>query len=244
MFSHPEDVAKAFAKYYQELYKEEDQPNKSEKIKQLLNSINLNSLSGEEADLMTRPITGEEIKDSILKLKNNKSPGVDGLPGEYYKMFVQELTPLLSKVYNYALTEGDPHASWSEAIISVIHKDGKDPTLCTSYRPISLLCVDLKILTSIISNRIQSFIRKLVKPDQTGFITQRQGTDNVRRALNLQSLAQKRNTPSMLLSLDAEKAFDRVDRAFHNRLSDIWDLMILFSNGLKLFINAPDLELG
>lgn len=80
---------------------------------------------------------------------------MDGLPGEYYKMFEKEFAPLLEKVYNYALSEGDPPQPWSEAIISVIHKDGKDPTLCTSYRPISLLCVDLKILTAIISNRIQ-----------------------------------------------------------------------------------------
>lgn len=149
-----------------------------------------------------------------MKLKNNKSPGVDGLPGEYYRVFEKELTPILHMVYNYALSEGVPPRSWSEAIISVIHKEGKDPTLCTSYRPISLLCVDLKILTAIIANRIQNHIRKLVKPDQTGFIAQRQGTDNVRRALNLQIIAQKRNTPSMLLSLDAEKAFDRVDWAF------------------------------
>lgn len=43
-----------------------------------------------------------------MKLKNNKSPGVDGLPGEYYKMFEKELTPILHKVYNYALSEGVP----------------------------------------------------------------------------------------------------------------------------------------
>lgn len=74
-------------------------------------------------------------------------------------------------------------------MISVIHKDNKDPTLCTSYRPISFLCVDLKILTSILANRIQKYIRKLIKPDQTGFINNSQGVDNVRKALNLQTLA-------------------------------------------------------
>lgn len=84
-------------------------------------------------------------------------------------MFINELTPVLCRVYNYALSEENPPGSWSDAVISVIHKDNKDPTHCMSYRPISLLCVDLKILTSILANRIQKHINKLVKPDQTGF---------------------------------------------------------------------------
>lgn len=73
-------------------------------------------------------------------------------------------------VYNYALNSGDIPKSWSEAIITVLHKEGKDPINCTSYRPISLLCVDYKILTSILATRIQNYIKKLVEREQTGFI--------------------------------------------------------------------------
>ena len=136
---------------------------------------------------------------------------------------MNESRPIIRRVYNYALTEGDPPGSWSEAVLSVIHKENKDPTQWMSYRPMSLLCVYLKILTWIIAKRIQKHINKLVKPDQTGFINNRQGVDNVRRALNLQSIAAKWDTPSMLLSLDADKAFDRVE--------------------VRYFIKIPDLEL-
>lgn len=108
--------------------------------------------------------------EAIAKLRNNKSPGADGYAGEYYKIFENELTPILCKVYNYALNSGDIPKSWSEAIITVLHKEGKDPINCTSYRPISLLCVDYKILTSILATRIQNYIKKLVKREQTGFI--------------------------------------------------------------------------
>lgn len=55
-------------------------------------------------------------------------------------------------------------------------------------------------------------INKLVKPDQTDFIINQQGVDNVRKALNLQEIITKNDTPSLLLSLNAEKAFDRVER--------------------------------
>lgn len=66
-----------------------------------------------------------------------------------------------------------------------------------------------KILTSILATRIQNYTKKLIKPDQTGFIIGHNG-----RELNLQSIAARDRTPSMLLSLDAEKAFDRVDWLF------------------------------
>ena len=82
VLTQPKDISEAFVNYYQKLYTEEDQPHKKEKIESFLNSINLTRLTVDEADTMTRPITEEEIKDNILRLKNNKSPGVDGLPGE------------------------------------------------------------------------------------------------------------------------------------------------------------------
>lgn len=163
---------------------------------------------------MVEPITEEEIIEAIAKLKNNKSPGMDGFSGEHYKSFVHELSPILCKVFNYILNSGDPPGSWSEAIITVLQKEGKDPIQCNSYHPISLLCVDYKILTSILATRIQNNIKKLIKPDQTGFIIGRHGTNNIRKALNLQSKAAKDRTPSMLLSLDAEKAFDHVNWLF------------------------------
>lgn len=103
---------------------------------------------------MISPITEGEIKKSIGKLKNNKLPGVDSFPGKFYKVLINELTSILCQMYNYALEKGDPPKSWAEAVITVIHKAGKDPTQCTGYRPISPLCQDLKILTSILAERI------------------------------------------------------------------------------------------
>ena len=210
----PTKISDSFATYYKQLYRAEELEFKEEKITEFLRPLKINKLSSEEAELLIKPITESEIRETITKLKNNKTPGTDGFSGEYYKIFVNELTPILCKLYNYVLTSGDPPNSWSEAILTVIHKEGKDPIQCTSYRPISLLCVDYKILTSIMATRIQKYIKKLIQPDQTGFILGRQGTNNIRRTLNLQAIAAGDKQASMLLSLDAEKAFDRVDWVF------------------------------
>ncbi len=163
---------------------------------------------------MIHPIYTQEILDTIKTLKNNKSPGTDGFPGEFYKSFKEEITPALHRVFNYALKSGDPPKSWSEAIISVLHKEGKDPVLCEAYRPVSLLCNDLKILTSIMAKRMQKHINKLIKTDQTGFIPGRQGANNIRRILNIISSTKYKSQSSTMVSLDAQKAFDRVTWSF------------------------------
>lgn len=71
---------------------------------------------------------------TIKPLKNNKSPGTDGLPGEFYRFFADQLSPILVKVFNSALSKGDPSQTWSEAIMSVLHKEEKDPTKCKGHR--------------------------------------------------------------------------------------------------------------
>lgn len=210
----PKAIVNIFAKYYEQLYKGEHQELKEEKIYEFFKNLKLDKLTSDEASDLVEPIKEKEVKDIIIKLKNNKTPGIDGYVGEFYKVFIEDLTPVLCKLYNYVLNSGNPPESWSEAIITVLQKEGKDPLQCASYRPISLLCVDYKILTSILATRIQKYIKKLIKPDQTGFISGRQGTNNIRRVLNLKSLMVKGTQTSMLLSLDAEKAFDRVDWQF------------------------------
>lgn len=208
--------AEAFQIFYKKLYDTPEETQNKRKLEVMFKNLNLAKLSVSEADELVAPIRESEIQDVIKSLKNNKSPGTDGLPGEFYKAFMEELVPKLCQVFNYALQENDPPKSWSEAIITVLHKEGKDPLDCGAYRPISLLGNDVKIISAILANRMQKYLGKLIDPDQTGFIPGRQGANNIRRALNVQAVARYSAHPSMLLSLDAERAFDRVDWSYLN----------------------------
>lgn len=95
--SKPKEIAEAFAEYYKGLYDDSDSDYNDSDAQAFL-KINLPILSREKASEMTRPVSIQEILDTIKTLKNNKSPGTDGFPGEFYKSFREEITPVLYKV--------------------------------------------------------------------------------------------------------------------------------------------------
>lgn len=73
----------------------------------------------------------------------------------------------------------------TQATISVLLKKGKDPLKCESFRPVSLLCCDYKILTKVLASRLESVMHTVIHPDQTGFITGRQLFGNIQRLFNI-----------------------------------------------------------
>ena len=129
--------------------------------------------------------------------------------------------------------------SWSEAVISIIHKEGKDKLECGSYRPISGLNVDYKLYTTILAKRLENILPQLIHNDQTGFITQRQTNDNIRRSLHILSHIQQNNLEAYLISLDAEKAFDSVSWPFLYKVLERFGMHNNFIKGIRTLYAKP-----
>lgn len=93
----------------------------------------------------------------------------------------------------------------------VIPKLEKDLRFLDAYCPIFILYVDYKILSKILANRLGKIAHHYINKDQTRFIKQRYFRENIRKVLNIIDIAKAEKISRLLLYVDAEKAFDRLE---------------------------------
>ena len=117
-------------------------------------------------------------------MKDNKSPGVDGIAPNILKETVEQISMPLARVFNRSLQEGIVPLEWKEAnIIPLLKKGSRNKSV--NYRPVSLTSVLCKLLESIIRDHIMDFLikHKIINPSQHGFLKSKYCLTNLLRFL-------------------------------------------------------------
>ena len=161
-------------------------------------------------------ISEEDVKNELLSLRVDKSPGNDQVHPRILKEAALQLCTPLTKLFQLSIKQGKVPQQWKEANIIPIFKKGSrsDPS---NYRPVSLTSILSKLLEKIISKNILKHIlrNKILPKQQHGFLHGKSTSTNLLEAMNVWIEMLEHKMPVDIIYLDYSKAFDTVP---HKRL--------------------------
>ena len=175
---------------------------------------NVRKVTEDQKESCEGEITETEMLNVLKTCKNNKSPGSDGFPAEFYKVFWNDIKTFLLKAINMAYHNGILSNSQRHGVISLLPKKDKNILELSNWRPITLINQDYKLASKCIAYRIKKVLPDIIHEDQTGYIKDRYIGENINRIMNLIDYTDEQDIPALLVLIDFEKAFDSLEWNF------------------------------
>ena len=198
------------------LIKESEQRERwAEHFEEVLNrevpSVSPEEFNQADLDINCYPLSENEIRLAIRRMKSNKAAGVDNLVAELFKVCEDETTAALKKLFDKIWEEERVPDEWLKGIIVKLPKKG-DRLDCNNWRGVTLLLVASKIFARGLFERVQSPVERILRKNQAGFRKGRSTTDQILVLRRLIEEAQEMQRALVIVFVDFEKAFDSVFR--------------------------------
>ena len=143
-----------------------------------------------------------ETYNALLTFADNKTPGNDGLPAEFYKRFWSLLGKQLTQCLNYSFEYGQLSSFQSQAVITLIQKKDRDKRFVKNWRPISLINVDAKIGSKSIARRICKVLPTIIHSDQFAYVEDRLISDTFCTIDDVMWYTKVNKIPCWLVAID------------------------------------------
>ena len=228
------DIERVFVNFYRDLYAKDNSIDMQIQT-DLIDSLEF-SLNDIERASCEGLFTKDELFSALKSLQTGKSPGSDGLPTEFYLSFWDDLGDFLVLVLNERYRLGVLTYSQRESLLRLLYKKD-DRRLPKNWRPISLLNTDYKLASKAITERLKPVMNSIVHRDQTCGVVGRSIFSNLQLIRDTLDMIDKTDEPGILVTLDQEKAFDRVDHEFLMRTLAKFGFGPSFCNWVALFYN-------
>ena len=106
-------------------------------------------------------------------MDNDKSPGNEGITKDFYTQFWDAVKEPLCASIHQSFIAGELSTSQKQSIIKLIEKKDRDKRFIKNWRPISLLNVDMKLISKVLASRLKSVISYIVNENQVAYVNNR-----------------------------------------------------------------------
>ena len=136
------------------------------------------------------------------------------------------------------MAKGNMGGATNSTFLALIPKE-PNPTSIKKFQPISLCNTSYKIFSKVLSLRLKQIIPSLISPNQGGFISGRQISDNILMVQEAIHSSSKRGEPGMGIKLDLANAFDRLRHSFILMVLKKFGFPPVFINQVQACIKSP-----
>ncbi|KAK0424256.1 hypothetical protein QR680_008579 [Steinernema hermaphroditum] len=151
-----------------------------------------------------------EVGEALKTMRNGTAPGIDKITVEMLKTGSHVLLPWLTKLFNMCLRTCSIPQKMADSSTILLHKKG-DPLELKNYRPISLLSAIYKLLTKVLTKRIERILDAAQPVEQAGFRKNFSTIDHLQAINQLVERSREYRLPLFIVFVDYEKAFDTVE---------------------------------
>ena len=148
--------------FYKKLFSRQAE---SHDLNKITSAYKIPQLTLDEKNGLEGELTLSEISKALKNMKNDKSPGIDGFPSEFYKVFWGKLNVTILNALNESFKKGILSTSLRHGIITCLRKGNKPREFIKNWRPTTLLTVPYKIASAAIANRLKSVLDKIIKKE-------------------------------------------------------------------------------
>ncbi|KAK3508438.1 hypothetical protein QTP70_029443, partial [Hemibagrus guttatus] len=226
------DIRRYATNFYKDLYKSDYNDNK-----ELLDVFyrGLPKVSPEDSAELEGPLVLEELQAALNSMAGGKAPGIHTAGS--YKSFLRELGEDLLEVLRESCREMCLPLSSRRVVITLLPKKG-DLQDIKNWCSVSLLCTDYKIMSKALANQLRDIMDSIIQVEQTFCVPNRSIIYNVSLIRDILDVSSSLAVDLGLISLDQEKAFDRVEHQY------LWKTLEAFglSPGLTAMMMYQDAE--
>ena len=158
---------------YETLLQKPPQKYSTDYINHFLNTLDIPNLCTGQIILCDKELTEKDLYDSMKSIENDNSPGNDGLTKEFYVTFWEDIKATFIASLEQAKDREELSISQRHAITKLIEKKNRDKRYIKNWRPISLLNVDMKILSKAHAKRLKEVLSCLISAQQTTYVQNR-----------------------------------------------------------------------